>query len=163
MQNPDFIGLLAKTAPIVRYAHMEDIVCPIIEKNFNSDWSPCLYKSGIMTCGIMCAYYHKNSSRSPREALRRIRHQKRMSRQNFFVSDNVVASTDWLDDSKTGYLVNSNREDLLATAIQSLLDNPRLAEQMGDYAREQSCQKYLVNHHMEKILDLFEKTARIQS
>jgi glycosyltransferase involved in cell wall biosynthesis len=90
--NPAFVAPLAAHAPVVRFAHMEDVVCPMREKSFLPAYEPCTYRAGPATCGVLCPFVHRYGSRHPARIAERLSLQAAQRRANSRVSRWVVAS-----------------------------------------------------------------------
>jgi len=62
---------------------------------------------------------------------------------------------EWLDDGKTGYLIEPYNKEKMAEKIQFLLNNPDEACQMGLKARRSVIKKYMPDLHIERLMDIF--------
>jgi glycosyltransferase involved in cell wall biosynthesis len=69
-----------------------------------------------------------------------------------FASGGVV---DWLDHESTGLLVPPGDVDELARALERLLQEPGLREQMGQRAREVALRRWRPDEHINQLVDHF--------
>lgn len=92
LKNPHLVPAMRAHAPVVRFAHGEDVICPLVEKSFIRDWEPCLYKSGPLTCGVLCPFVHRHGSRHPRNIRERLRTRETLHGENSKIEQWVVAS-----------------------------------------------------------------------
>jgi glycosyltransferase involved in cell wall biosynthesis len=72
------------------------------------------------------------------------------------IAFDVGGISDWLEDNKSGFLVERGNVAGLVEKINILLNNRELAAKMGDCGRKLYEQKYTVEHHIEKLLEIFE-------
>jgi len=92
LRDPRAALALAGVAPLVRFAHAEQVVCPNDVKSFPPDWRPCTYRSGALACGILCPYVHRYGSRHPARVAAKLALQRAMDRANRGIARWVVAS-----------------------------------------------------------------------
>lgn len=76
------------------------------------------------------------------------------------IGSNVGGIPEWLDDGKTGYLVEPGNPEQIAEKVIMLLSNRKLLEQMGKNARKRA-EQFSIEKHVEKLekvyLEVIEK------
>ena len=64
--------------------------------------------------------------------------------------------SDWLDDRVTGLLVPAADVNALAKAVQHLLDNPEIADQLGRCAANHVEQSFSHNNYLDQMKEKME-------
>jgi glycosyltransferase involved in cell wall biosynthesis len=75
------------------------------------------------------------------------------------VAFNVGGIADWLQDKKTGFLIERGNKNSFAQKIDLLLADRSLQTRLGQNAYERAIQYYDKAGHMEKLLAVFNKAA----
>jgi glycosyltransferase involved in cell wall biosynthesis len=65
--------------------------------------------------------------------------------------------SEWLYDGETGFLLTPRDEAGLREKINTLIDRPELAEQMGGKARKAVIKKFSPKRHVERLLSVFKE------
>jgi glycosyltransferase involved in cell wall biosynthesis len=73
------------------------------------------------------------------------------------VAFNTGGIPDWLDNGKTGFLVERGDIQNLANKITLLLKNKELAKKMGENGRREALKKYQLNTHIKELINLYQK------
>jgi glycosyltransferase involved in cell wall biosynthesis len=71
------------------------------------------------------------------------------------IAFDVGGISDWLEDNKSGFLVERENVAGLVEKINLFLNNRELATKMGDYGRKLYEEKYTQKYHIEKLLEIF--------
>ena len=79
-----------------------------------------------------------------------------MSRGRPVVAFDSGGISDWLDDQVTGLLVPPADISELAKAVQHLLDNPEIADQMGRRAAVHVEQSFSHNNYLDQMKETME-------
>ena len=73
------------------------------------------------------------------------------------IAPNIGGICEWLSDGENGILVRPNCSNSLADAINLLVSNDKLREEMGKKGKEQLKNKFKPEQHINKLVDLFTK------
>jgi glycosyltransferase involved in cell wall biosynthesis len=73
------------------------------------------------------------------------------------VAFDIGGISEWLIDRTTGFLVPPGDEEELREKIDWLLANPQMAEEMGNNGRAYFEKRFLPEHHMNRLLELFQR------
>jgi len=73
------------------------------------------------------------------------------------VASNVGAIPEWLEDEKTGYLVEPKNPKQIAEKVIKLLSNRKLMEKMGRNAREKAEKEFDIKKHVGKIEKVYKE------
>jgi L-malate glycosyltransferase len=74
------------------------------------------------------------------------------------VATNVGGPAEVIDNGTTGLLVPPGEPGAWSQAIQSILENPHMASEMGRRASEVAHRRFAVSHHVASMLDVYERT-----
>ena len=69
----------------------------------------------------------------------------------------VGGISDWLQHGETGFLVPPRDEAGLREKINTLIERPELAEQMGEKARKAAIERFSPKRHVERLISVFEE------
>jgi len=78
-----------------------------------------------------------------------------MSHGTPVIATAVGGILEWLVPGQTGLAVPPNDPTALAAAIDHLVGNPALARVMGAYGRARHLERFLPEHHVERLLGIF--------
>lgn len=70
------------------------------------------------------------------------------------IGTNIGAIPEWLDDGKTGFLVDPGNSEQIAEKVIQLLSDRELLEQMSKNARKQA-EKFSIEKHVEKLEETY--------
>jgi len=71
------------------------------------------------------------------------------------IGTDVGAISEWLADGETGILVPANNPDAMAEAIDTMIDNPSRAKDMGKAGQARYQEEFVPEYHGERLLELF--------
>ena len=63
---------------------------------------------------------------------------------------------EWLEDGKSGFLVERGNISLLSQKIEQLIKNSQMASELGSYGRRRVENDFTLKKHVEVLLDVFE-------
>ncbi|MBK9262188.1 MAG: glycosyltransferase family 4 protein [Polyangiaceae bacterium] len=78
-----------------------------------------------------------------------------MSHGTPVIASAVGGILEWLVPGQTGLAVPPNDHNALAAAIDQLIGNPKLARSMGEAARARYLERFLPDHHIERLMGIF--------
>lgn len=78
-----------------------------------------------------------------------------MSHGTAVIASDIGGIREWLVPERTGLLVPPNDPVALRHAITRLLERPKLARNMGDAGRARYLERFLPEHHIEKLISVF--------
>lgn len=70
------------------------------------------------------------------------------------ISTNHAGIPDVVIDQETGFLVQEGDFETMATRMQELIENPRLARELGRRGRERAVANFSINHHINDITNM---------
>jgi len=73
------------------------------------------------------------------------------------IAFDVGGISEWLKDGETGFLLPPRDEAGLREKINTLIEHPQLAEQMGGKARKAVMEKFSPKRHVERLISVFEE------
>jgi L-malate glycosyltransferase len=79
------------------------------------------------------------------------------------VSSDVGGASEIVKDGETGILIPPRNPEALATALQRLLDNPTMAQEMGKRAREVVLLRFTLSQQANALASLYETVVTEQS
>ncbi len=83
-----------------------------------------------------------------------------MSHARPVVAFNVGGVADWLDHEQTGFLVEPRNIAEMAARISQLLNNKKLAAQMGENGRKRAEQAFSASGHLQELMRIYETARR---
>ncbi len=75
------------------------------------------------------------------------------------IGTNVGGIPEIIEDGVTGLLVPPYSPDKLAEAIITILQNPSLAQQMGEAGRQRVGERFSVEQHVARIKEIYEEVC----
>lgn len=78
------------------------------------------------------------------------------------IATNIGGTSDWLSDGVNGFFIEPNDDSKLAEKITALFSDAALLERFSAKA-EETAQNFNIHHHVDVLLELFEKIASRQS
>ena len=78
-----------------------------------------------------------------------------MSHATAVIASDIGGIREWLVPEQTGLLVPPNDPTALRHALTRLLERPKLARTMGDAGRSRYLERFLPQHHIEKLISVF--------
>ena len=76
------------------------------------------------------------------------------------VATRFAGAIDLIKDGENGFMVDQKDYRAIANKILYLLDNPEKAKVMGEQARETVTKVFANNQNIDRVIELWEKTAR---
>ena len=73
------------------------------------------------------------------------------------VASNAGGPTEIIDDGQTGFLVPPNDDEALATRIVELLQDPTMAERIGEAGRRAAVEKFSAESHVRLVKEVYAK------
>jgi glycosyltransferase involved in cell wall biosynthesis len=88
----EVLSELRAYAPVVRFAHGEEVICANRQRFHAAEQKPCITPPGSLRCSLGCAFGHRSDSRHPAQLIRKASAVARIQAGFDHVDEWIVAS-----------------------------------------------------------------------